>query len=84
MHDIPRGINPPYHATDAWRVRGGAVIRVRVLIADEVARIVGDLEKLAPYGDAIDVCGVAHQPSSVIEEVRLRQARCAAAARDLC
>jgi pilus assembly protein CpaE len=46
---------------------------IRVLIADEVARIVGDLEKLAPYADVIDVCGVAHQPSSVIEEVRLRQ-----------
>jgi pilus assembly protein CpaE len=46
---------------------------IRVLIADEVARIVVDLEKLAPYSDVIDVCGVAHQPSSVIEEVRLRQ-----------
>jgi pilus assembly protein CpaE len=46
---------------------------IRVLIADEVARIVGDLEKLAPYADVIDVCGVAHQPSSVIEEARLRQ-----------
>jgi pilus assembly protein CpaE len=46
---------------------------IRVLIADEVARIVGDLERLAPYGDMIDVCGVAHQPSSVIEEARLRQ-----------
>jgi pilus assembly protein CpaE len=46
---------------------------IRVLIADEVARIVGDLEKLAPYAGVIDVCGVAHQPSSVIEEVRLRQ-----------
>jgi pilus assembly protein CpaE len=46
---------------------------IRVLIADEVARIVGDLEKLAPYGDAVDICGVAHRPSSVIEEARLRQ-----------
>jgi len=46
---------------------------IRVLIADEVARIVGDLEKLAPYGDVIDVCGVAHQPSAVIEETRQRQ-----------
>src|ERR1700719_2931005 len=55
---------------DAWRVQGGAVIRV--LIAAEVARIVGDLEKLAPYGDVIDVCGIAHQPSSVIGEARLR------------
>jgi hypothetical protein len=40
---------------------------IRVLIADEVARIVGDLEKLAPYDGVIDVCGIAHQPSSVIE-----------------
>ena len=46
---------------------------IRVLIADQVARIVGDLEKLAPYGDAVDVCGVAHQPSAVIEEAWLRQ-----------
>jgi len=52
-------------------MRGAHVIRV--LIADEIARIVGDLEKLAPYGDVIDVCGVAHQASAVIEEAWLRQ-----------
>lgn len=46
---------------------------IRVLIADEIARIVGDLEKLEPYRDAIDVCGVAHQASAVIEEAWLRQ-----------
>jgi pilus assembly protein CpaE len=46
---------------------------IRVLIADEIARIVGDLDKLAPYGDVIDVCGVAHQASAVIEEAWLRQ-----------
>jgi pilus assembly protein CpaE len=46
---------------------------IRVLIADEIARIVGDLEKLEPYGDVIDVCGVAHQASAVIEEAWLRQ-----------
>jgi pilus assembly protein CpaE len=46
---------------------------IRVLIADEIARIVGDLEKLEPYRDDIDVCGVAHQPSAVIEEAWLRQ-----------
>jgi pilus assembly protein CpaE len=50
----------------------GAVV-IRVLIADQVARIVGDLEKLAPYGEAVDVCGVAHQPAAVIEEAWLRQ-----------
>ncbi|HVC40612.1 MAG TPA: P-loop NTPase [Candidatus Saccharimonadales bacterium] len=52
-------------------MRGADVIRV--LIADEIARIVGDLEKLEPYGDLIDVCGVAHQASAVIEESGLRQ-----------
>lgn len=46
---------------------------IRVLIADEIARIVGDLEKLEPYRDIVDVCGVAHQASAVIEEAWLRQ-----------
>jgi pilus assembly protein CpaE len=46
---------------------------IRVLIADEIARIVGDLEKLEPYGDVVEVCGVAHHASSVIEEARMRQ-----------
>jgi pilus assembly protein CpaE len=61
----------PYHALDALGVRGAHVIRV--LIADEIARIVGDLEKLEPYRDVVDVCGVAHQASAVIEEAWLRQ-----------
>ncbi len=52
-------------------MRGAALIRV--LIADQVARIVGDLEKLAPYDNAVDVCGVAHHPAAVIEEAWLRQ-----------
>jgi pilus assembly protein CpaE len=52
-------------------MRGANVIRV--LIADEIARIVGDLEKLEPYADVIDVCGVAHLASAVIEEAWLRQ-----------
>ncbi len=52
-------------------MRGAALIRV--LIADQVARIVGDLEKLAPYDSDVDVCGVAHNPSAVIEEAWLRQ-----------
>ena len=46
---------------------------IRVLIADEIARIVGDLEKLEPHADVVEVCGVAHQASAVIEEARLRQ-----------
>ncbi len=52
-------------------MRGADVIRV--LIADEIARIVGDLEKLEPYADIVDVCGVAHLASAVIEEAWLRQ-----------
>jgi len=46
---------------------------IRVLIADQVARIVEDLEKLAPYDSELDVCGVAHQPAAVVEEAWLRQ-----------
>jgi pilus assembly protein CpaE len=61
----------PYHALDALGMRGTDVIRV--LIADEIARIVGDLEKLEPYADVVDVCGVAHLASAVIEEAWLRQ-----------
>jgi pilus assembly protein CpaE len=52
-------------------MRGAALIRV--LIADQVARIVGDLEKLAPYDSDVDICGVAHNPAAVIEEAWLRQ-----------
>jgi pilus assembly protein CpaE len=46
---------------------------IRVLIADEIARIVGDLEKLEPYSDDVDICGVAHLATAVIEEAWLRQ-----------
>lgn len=46
---------------------------IRVLIADEIANVVGHLEKLEPHAAEIDVCGVAHQASAVIEEARLRQ-----------
>jgi pilus assembly protein CpaE len=46
---------------------------IRVLIADEIARIVGDLEKLKPFADEVDVCGVAHLPAAVVEEAWLRQ-----------
>jgi pilus assembly protein CpaE len=67
----PPARDSPYHALDALGVRGADVIRV--LIADEIARIVGDLEKLEPYRDDVDVCGVAHQASAVIEEAWLRQ-----------
>jgi pilus assembly protein CpaE len=67
----PHVRNSPYHALDALGMRGADVIRV--LIADEIARIVGDLEKLEAYGDVVDVCGVAHQASAVIEEAWLRQ-----------
>jgi pilus assembly protein CpaE len=46
---------------------------IRVLIADEIARIVGDLEKLQPHAEAVEVCGVAHQASALFEEAWLRQ-----------
>jgi pilus assembly protein CpaE len=71
LREIPLQRDSPYHAVDARRTRGNDMIRV--LIADQISRIVGDLEKLAPYGDVIDVCGVAHQPSRVMEEAWLRQ-----------
>ncbi len=71
MHGIHLFDDSPYHAVDALGMRGADVIRV--LIADEIARIVGDLEKLEPYSDVVDVCGVAHQASAVIEEAWLRQ-----------
>ncbi len=71
MSRPPHARDSPYHSHDALGTRGAGVIRV--LIADEIARIVGDLEKLAPHGDAVDVCGIAHQPSAVFEEAWLRQ-----------
>ena len=67
----PVTLRSPYHAVDALGMRRAAMIRV--LIADEIARIVDDLDKLAPYSDDVEVCGVAHQPSAVIEEAWLRQ-----------
>lgn len=46
---------------------------IRVLIADQITCIVEDLEKLADYGDRIDVCGIARQASGVVAETQLRQ-----------
>ena len=46
---------------------------IRVLIADQITCIVEDLEKLADYGDRIDVCGIARQAANVVEETELRQ-----------
>ncbi len=45
---------------------------IRVLIAGPTARIVDDIEKLEPHREAIDVCGIAHQPSEILDEARLR------------
>lgn len=46
---------------------------IRVLIADQIAHIVEDLEKLADFSDQIDVCGIARENDDIIEEARLRQ-----------
>jgi pilus assembly protein CpaE len=46
---------------------------IRVLIADQITCIVEDLEKLADYGDRIDVCGIARQAAGVVAEAELRQ-----------
>jgi pilus assembly protein CpaE len=46
---------------------------IRVLIADQISSIVEDLEKLADYTARIDVCGIAREPSAVVEETRARQ-----------
>lgn len=44
-----------------------------VLIADQIAHIVEHLEKLADFAQVVHVCGIARQPSEVIEEARVRQ-----------
>lgn len=44
-----------------------------VLIADQIAHIVEHLEKLADFAQVVHVCGIARQPSEVIEEARARR-----------
>ena len=46
---------------------------VRVLIADDIARIVDELDKLSEHTDRIDVCGIARRPASLFEEARALQ-----------
>jgi pilus assembly protein CpaE len=46
---------------------------IRVLVADDIARAVAHIGRLADYADSVDVIGVARQPMSVFEEARLLQ-----------
>ncbi|MFN2569578.1 MAG: hypothetical protein ABR564_08265, partial [Candidatus Dormibacteria bacterium] len=40
----------------------------RVLIADEISSILSTLEKLAPFGELVDPCGMARDSASLLEE----------------
>lgn len=46
---------------------------IRVLVADDIARAVSHISRLATHADLVDVVGVARQPMSVFEEARLLQ-----------
>jgi pilus assembly protein CpaE len=45
----------------------------QVLIADQIAHIVEHLEKLADFSDMVQVCGIAREPTEVVDEARARQ-----------
>jgi len=45
---------------------------IRVLIADQIARIVHDLEKLSAFSD-VDVCGIARAEDSIVDEAQQHQ-----------
>lgn len=51
----------------------GAVPVTQVLIADQIAHIVEHLEKLADFADMVQVCGIAREPTEVVDEARTRQ-----------
>ncbi|MBV8527801.1 MAG: P-loop NTPase [Candidatus Dormibacteraeota bacterium] len=51
----------------------GAVPVTQVLIADQIAHIVEHLEKLADFSDMVQVCGIAREPTEVVDEARTRQ-----------
>ncbi len=46
---------------------------IRVLIAGPMPRIVEDITNLEAHREAIDVCGIAHQPSEIADEAHLRR-----------
>ena len=51
----------------------GAASVTQVLIADQIAHIVEHLEKLADFSDMVQVCGIAREPTEVVDEARARQ-----------
>lgn len=51
----------------------GAASVTQVLIADQIAHIVEHLEKLADFADMVQVCGIAREPTEVVDEARTRQ-----------
>ena len=51
----------------------GAAPVTQVLIADQIAHIVEHLEKLADFSDMVQVCGIAREPTEVVDEARARQ-----------
>lgn len=57
----------------AMRDGQGAVPVTQVLIADQIAHIVEHLEKLADFSDMVQVCGIAREPTEVVDEARARQ-----------
>ena len=57
----------------AMRDGQGAAPVTQVLIADQIAHIVEHLEKLADFSDMVQVCGIAREPTEVVDEARARQ-----------
>ena len=57
----------------AMRDGQGAAPVTQVLIADQIAHIVEHLEKLADFADMVQVCGIAREPTEVVDEARARQ-----------
>jgi len=51
----------------------GATPVTQVLIADQIAHIVEHLEKLADFSDMVQVCGIAREPTELVDEARARQ-----------
>ena len=51
----------------------GAAPVTQVLIADQIAHIVEHLEKLADFSDMVQVCGIAREPTEVVDEARACQ-----------
>jgi len=52
---------------------GSGATPARVLIADEISNIVSTLEKLAPYSETVEPCGMARDIATLLEEARRLQ-----------